>query len=125
LGQRPLVPLLLLGPPFFPIILFRSTKLSTGMTGITLHMQWPLTSLSHGSVSQREHFVFLLQIKLLAEVCLLKGNFTTSWAWSLILKKTIVLGQKTAMRLRSQRQLPRASRCRSLTLSKYNLTDLT
>jgi hypothetical protein len=27
LGQRPLVPLLLLGPPFFPIILFGSTTL--------------------------------------------------------------------------------------------------
>jgi hypothetical protein len=118
LVQRPLVPLLLLGPPFFPIILFRSTTLSTGMTGITLHMQWPLTSLSHGSVSQREHFVFLLQIKLLAEVCLLKGNFTTSWAWSLILKKNLFWTRKLPCDwLRSQRQLPRASRCRSLTLS--------
>jgi hypothetical protein len=28
--------------------------LLTGMTGISLHMQWPLTSQSHGSVSQRE-----------------------------------------------------------------------
>jgi hypothetical protein len=36
LGQRPLVPLLLL--------LFGSTTLLTGMTGISLHMQWPLTS---------------------------------------------------------------------------------
>jgi hypothetical protein len=44
LGQRPLVPLLLLGPPFFPIILFGSTTLLTGMTGISLHMQWPLAS---------------------------------------------------------------------------------
>jgi hypothetical protein len=46
LAQRPLVPLLLLGPPFFQIILF-------GMTGISLHTQWPLTFQSHGSVSQR------------------------------------------------------------------------
>jgi hypothetical protein len=28
--------------------------LLTGMTGISLQMQWPLTSQSHGSVSQRE-----------------------------------------------------------------------
>jgi hypothetical protein len=64
LGQRPLVPLLLLGPPFFPIILFGSTTLLTGMTGISLHIQWPLTSQLHGSVSQREQLFFLLQIKL-------------------------------------------------------------
>jgi hypothetical protein len=56
-GQRPLVPLLLLGPPFFLIILFGSTTLLTGMTGISLHMQWPLTSQLHGSVSQREQLV--------------------------------------------------------------------
>jgi hypothetical protein len=28
------------------------------MTGFSLHMQWPLTSQSHGSVSQREQSVF-------------------------------------------------------------------
>jgi hypothetical protein len=28
------------------------------MTNISLHMQWPLTSQSHGSVSQREQLVF-------------------------------------------------------------------
>jgi hypothetical protein len=28
------------------------------MTGISLHMQWPLTSQFHGSVSQREQLVF-------------------------------------------------------------------
>jgi hypothetical protein len=42
------VPLRLLGPPFFPIILFGSTTLLTGKTGISLHMQWPLTSQLHG-----------------------------------------------------------------------------
>jgi hypothetical protein len=31
-GQQTLVPLLLLGPPFFPIILFGSATLLTGMT---------------------------------------------------------------------------------------------
>jgi hypothetical protein len=31
------VPILLLGPPFFPIILFGSTTLLTGMTSISLH----------------------------------------------------------------------------------------
>jgi hypothetical protein len=29
-----------------------------GMTGISLHMQWPLTSQLHGSVSQREQLCF-------------------------------------------------------------------
>jgi hypothetical protein len=43
-GQQPLGPLLLLGPQFFPIILFGSTTLLTGVTGNSLHMQWPLTS---------------------------------------------------------------------------------
>jgi hypothetical protein len=50
--QQLLVPLLLIGPPFFPIILFGPTTLSTGMTGVTLHMQWPLTSQSNANVSQ-------------------------------------------------------------------------
>jgi predicted Zn-dependent protease len=31
--------------------------LLTGMTGISLHMQWPQTSQLHGSVSQREQLV--------------------------------------------------------------------
>jgi hypothetical protein len=30
--------------------------LLTRMTGISLHMQWPLTSQLHGSVPQREQF---------------------------------------------------------------------
>jgi hypothetical protein len=46
------------GPPFFPIILFGSTTLSTGISGISLQMQRPVTSQLHGSVSQREHLVF-------------------------------------------------------------------
>jgi hypothetical protein len=37
---------------FFPIILFLYTTLVTGMTGISFHMQWPLTSQSRGSLSQ-------------------------------------------------------------------------
>jgi hypothetical protein len=43
-----------------------STTLLSGMTGISLHMQWPLTSQSHGSVSQREQLDFLLRTKLQA-----------------------------------------------------------
>jgi hypothetical protein len=35
-GQRTFVPLLLLGPPFYPVILFLSTTLLAGMTGISL-----------------------------------------------------------------------------------------
>jgi hypothetical protein len=37
-------PLLLLDPLFFLFILFFSTTLLTGMTGISLHVQWPLHS---------------------------------------------------------------------------------
>jgi hypothetical protein len=55
-------------PPFYSIILFRSTALLTRMTGISLRMQWPLTSQLHGSVSQREQLVFLLRIKLQARI---------------------------------------------------------
>jgi hypothetical protein len=33
-----------------------------------LHMKWPLTSQSHGSVSQRESLFFSLRIKLHANV---------------------------------------------------------
>jgi hypothetical protein len=58
-GQRPIVPfLLLIGPPFFPIIVFMPTALLTGMAGISLHLQWPLTALSYGSFSQREQLFF-------------------------------------------------------------------
>jgi hypothetical protein len=56
-SQWPIVPLLLLGPPFFPIILFLSTTLLTRMTGISLHMQWPLTSQSHGSLIFYRHYL--------------------------------------------------------------------
>jgi uncharacterized membrane protein YhfC len=38
--------------------------LLTGMTGISLHMQWPLTSQLNGKVSRREQLFFLLRIKL-------------------------------------------------------------
>jgi hypothetical protein len=62
------VPLLLLGPPFFPIILFWFTALLTRMTSISLHKQWSLTSQSHGSVSQREQLFFSLWIKLHAKL---------------------------------------------------------
>jgi hypothetical protein len=60
--QQPLVPLLLLGPPFIPIIYFVSTTLLTGMTSISLHMQWTLTSQSNGSFLIEN--IFLLGIKL-------------------------------------------------------------
>jgi hypothetical protein len=48
--------------------------LLTGMTGISLHMQWPLTSQLH--VSQREQLVFVW-IKLHATHVLLFAN--TFW----------------------------------------------
>jgi hypothetical protein len=49
---------------FFPIILFGSTTVLTGLTGISFHMQWPLTSQLHGSVSQGEQVFFSVRIKL-------------------------------------------------------------
>jgi hypothetical protein len=53
---------------FFPLFFFGSTALLTGMAGISLHRQWPLTSQLHGSVSQREQLDFFsLRIKLHAQ----------------------------------------------------------
>jgi hypothetical protein len=46
------------------VILFGSPTLLTGMTGISLHMQWHLTSQLHGSFPQREQLVFHYGIKL-------------------------------------------------------------
>jgi hypothetical protein len=43
---------------FFQLFFFWSTTLLNGMTGISLLMQWPLTSQLHGSVSQREQLFF-------------------------------------------------------------------
>jgi hypothetical protein len=50
---------------FFQLFFFKSTTLLTGMTGISFHLQWPMTSQSHGSVSQRE--------QLNDGICLLQG----------------------------------------------------
>jgi hypothetical protein len=80
-GQRPLVPFLLLGLPFFSDYSFWSTTLLTGMTGIPLHMQWPLTSQLHGSVSQREQLFFLLRIKLHVFHCTLYVLISTKMGW--------------------------------------------
>jgi hypothetical protein len=46
-------------PSSFLIILFLSTTLLTRMTSISLHKQWPLTSQSHGSFSQKSYLIFL------------------------------------------------------------------
>jgi uncharacterized membrane protein YhfC len=52
-------------PPYiFSDYSFWSTTLLTGVTGISLHMQWPLTSQLNSSVSQREQLFFSLRIKL-------------------------------------------------------------
>jgi hypothetical protein len=42
--------------------------LLTGMTGISLHMQWPLTSQLHGSVSQREQLVNIQSVMFLCSI---------------------------------------------------------
>jgi hypothetical protein len=47
-----------------PIILFVSTTLSTRMTAISLHVQWPLTSQWHGGILKENNCFFLLRIKL-------------------------------------------------------------
>jgi hypothetical protein len=44
---------------FFRVILFVPTTLSTGMTGISWHMQWPLTSQSHGSILKANNYFFI------------------------------------------------------------------
>jgi hypothetical protein len=50
--------------------------LLTEMTGNSLHMQWPLTYQSHGSVSQREQLVtlFVLIITLLPKLFRLQNR---------------------------------------------------
>jgi hypothetical protein len=59
-GQQPLVPFLLLGHLFSPIILFLSPPLLTRITGSSLHMQWPLTSQSHSSFLKENNWVFIM-----------------------------------------------------------------
>jgi hypothetical protein len=39
---------------------FRKAAIQEGMTGISLHMEWPLTSQSHSSASQREQLESML-----------------------------------------------------------------
>jgi hypothetical protein len=51
-------------PSIFSNYSFWFTTSLTGMTGVSLHMQWPRTSQLHGSVSQREQLFFLVRIKL-------------------------------------------------------------
>jgi hypothetical protein len=46
-------------PSTFSDYSLRVHHLVTGMTGISFHMQWLLTSQLHGSVSQREQLVFV------------------------------------------------------------------
>jgi hypothetical protein len=62
------VPPLLLGRPFFPIILFLSTTLLTGTTGISLHVQWPLTS-QVTKMGSGLHFGRFLQKNLVTLFC--------------------------------------------------------
>jgi hypothetical protein len=59
-GQRPIVPLLLIGPPFFKkIITYLSTTLLTRMTSVSLHVQWPLASQLHGSILKENNCFFI------------------------------------------------------------------
>jgi hypothetical protein len=43
---------------FFRLFFSGPPPCLNGMTSISLHMQWPLTSQSHGSFSQSEQLVF-------------------------------------------------------------------
>jgi hypothetical protein len=88
LCQRPLEPLLL-GPPFFPVILFVSTTLLNGMTGISLHcaMQWLLTSQLHGSFFKENKCFFFFAEQTLHALILLAVSppvFDTG-AWNEVL----------------------------------------
>jgi hypothetical protein len=49
-----------------PHVVFLSTTLLTGMTGISLHVLWRLTSQLHLQFYQREQLFSLLRIKLCA-----------------------------------------------------------
>jgi hypothetical protein len=49
-------------PSIFPIILFLSTTLLTGMTGVSLN--WPLTSQSHGSFLKENNCFFVTDLTL-------------------------------------------------------------
>jgi hypothetical protein len=51
---------------FFWINIILSTTRLTRMTGISLHMQWPLTSQSRGSFLKENNWGFFLQIELFA-----------------------------------------------------------
>jgi hypothetical protein len=62
-------------------IIFLSTTLTAGMTGISLHMQRPLTSQSHGSILKENNF--LLWVKLHALL----------WNLSAQLKLSILCGK--------------------------------
>jgi hypothetical protein len=62
-------------PSIIPIILFLSTTLLTRMTGISLHMQWPLTSKSHGSFPKERDQGTLSNINS----CWLKWSMNTEW----------------------------------------------
>jgi hypothetical protein len=65
LGQRPLVPLLLLLlGPLFPIFLFSPTALQTMMTGISLHMAMA----SDVSVAFYSSFAILISVYFLNQI---------------------------------------------------------
>jgi hypothetical protein len=90
-GQRHLVPLLLFGPPFFLIIFFLSTTLLTGMTGISLQMQWPLTSQFHGIFLKESFFVTHLTPRPWANVMILT-------IWAKVGEKIVVFDLKQPFR---------------------------
>jgi hypothetical protein len=56
--------------------------LLTGMTGNSLHKQWPLTSQSHGSVSQREQLVFCYESNSTPSLNLFLQHISGSMLWS-------------------------------------------
>jgi hypothetical protein len=54
-------------PSIFSNYYFHVYHPVTGMTGISLHMQWPPTSQSHGRFVKENNCVFSLRIKLLSD----------------------------------------------------------
>jgi hypothetical protein len=56
--------LLLLDPPFYPIILFGTINLLTRMTGISMHMRWQSDFSVTWQLLSKRTIGFLLLIKL-------------------------------------------------------------
>jgi hypothetical protein len=68
---------------FFQLFFFISTTLLTRMTGISSHVQWPLTYQLHNSFSQREQLFFIVDQTSRPKVSITKLIFqSAAMPWS-------------------------------------------